>query len=253
MSFISSIPSNYNRSQSLNSILTHIISTYSLSTYSISAQDVVTLAGKYANKYISYSTCAVGYYYAAGSVELCVSCSSSCLSCTSGTSCTTCSLGYYLRAGQCYKCESNCNNCVETNSNPNANIHSVCVECRLPYVYDSNSMQCILCNSPCRTCAPANPSYCYTCNSPFSLSANYYGLCYRCSQDTCLHCESTHISTCLQCKAGHTAINGMCYACNANCKQCSILTNWNYRCHQCNPGYTLTTNGNCVECGHGRL
>jgi proprotein convertase subtilisin/kexin type 5 len=159
------------------------------------------------------TSCLSGYYFYSGqclpacpsplvsdSSSICVSCSTSCLSCsTSPSLCTSCTYPLKLLASVCL------NDCPVTyyTSSPS-----------------SNTLQCLLCPSPCVNCT--SPSACQSCQS------GYYLLSGSCL----LSCPASYFPS--------TSTSGgvlLCASCSSNCLFCISLAS----CSQCQPTFYITS------------
>jgi proprotein convertase subtilisin/kexin type 5 len=189
---------------------------------------------------------------------------------------TNCPSGYYPSSNICQSCSSNCLSCTSA---------STCQYCQIPYaltVYNATSSSCSLtcplgtiatidvsfnyvckaCTGNCLTCQ-ISTSYCLSCQPPFFLNnrtcvnscpTGYWvisGACRICAP-ACQACLTTDPHNCSSCASGYFYANRTCastcpvgsYAdissltcmgCNAVCSACLNSTN----CTACAPAYYL--------------
>lgn len=96
-----------------------------------------------------------------------------------------------------------------------------------------------ICDFPCASCKPNNPTQCTSCIYGFSLNGN------TCTMNPC----ST--SNCLYCPFGQVLLNATCTSCTAaNCERC--VSNQTSVCQICNFGFYLdSSNSQCSQCPVG--
>lgn len=175
-----------------------------------------------------------GYYYTGVyPVATCSVCPSTCITCSSGTSCGTCVSTFVLVGGvgvcqcdtgsqyflnpatsQCALCSSLFTNCATCTDTPSLQ----CTACNTNYYPAADGLTCLPCNPLCDTCN--NPTTCILCLSGYITELN--GTC------TC----SGACSTCM------TASSGACPVCTTGPLDCSV----------CSPGYYHNTATTCIVC-----
>lgn len=156
----------------------------------------------------------------------CSVCSSNCLECSSGTTCTSCSSGYYIDNGSCTHCVLPCLVCSNLNT---------CISCASGYII-VNEVCVYVCPSNCVTCSATQ---CYSCSSGYYLDT--VNSCASCPSK-CLTCDSNIL--CTSCIADYVLVNGVCtITCQINCNSCTIST----ICSICSSGYFLSS-GSCFQC-----
>ena len=116
-----------------------------------------------------------------------------------------------------------------------------------------------VCDVPCGTCNPTDPSDCYSCIAGYEYRAGYgclelngtcdgicdvcpYGKvlngieCTECTASAnCGKCLATDLDNCTSCKLGDYLNVTSCIACPDGCKTCTSAT----RCLSCEIGFTL--------------
>lgn len=140
----------------------------------------------------------------------------------------------------CLRCTPPCSTCSTTTSN--------CTSCYKPYTLGPNN-NCQICQDQnCYECG-TNVNSCDSCLIPFSYYSSN-GICFRCIQDSCFHCNSNNTLECSICKPKYilNSVN-QCVACPANCVTCTLnATTSIYQCWKCQERYVLQ-NGICNSCG----
>lgn len=212
---------------------------------------VTTVANKYFNSQTStcVSVCPTGYY---GSVDVCVPCSSLCLTC-SGTSTycescnttlyvlhnntciSTCPTGYFNSSGTCFTCDVSCLTCQ--------NSATYCLTCSTGYVRNGTAGVCT------NTCSVGTVPYNGSCSCLVS--------CLTCSGtfNNCLTCDPNQASyrlfysnSCLgSCPTGTYENSGSCTTCPSVCSVCSSAT----VCTACSTGYYLYNSYCLSSCPSG--
>jgi hypothetical protein len=194
------------------------------------------------------------------SVDVCVSCPYSCLTCTN-QGCLSCSKGYFLASNlSCIACAPNCLNCVSVACKNCLNgfslLNGVCqsVGSGVSSVLANNEF--IQCGPGCSVCiiGSLNQVICTTAKTGYSIVA---GTATQCTNALCTTCISGAI--CDSCINGYILIGGSCIAClDRNAVSC-LPTNLNYSTN-CAPkysaafssasvgGYCLPCAANCLKC-----
>ncbi|CAK74182.1 unnamed protein product (macronuclear) [Paramecium tetraurelia] len=203
--------------------------------------------------------CQSNQYYDKESVR-CLTCPSSCLTCTSKLDCQTCQPTYtqsklgcfckvnqYEDSNQCLNCPIECNqclsstNCIECltiNNRQLSNGQCNCIDGYYPVVSDP---KCQLCHQFCKTCTGPTSDDCLTCNAipniekVGSTCRCPTGMSYQFATQTCSSCHSS----CLTCF--RTTIDG-CLTCNSTLNR--LLKG--LKC-VCAPGYYELSNV-CTNC-----
>lgn len=208
---------------------------------------------------ICVSTCSLGFY--PSSATLCSPCLSTCLSCTTGTSCTACKPGFV--GATCTACTSPCMTCSGTATNcqsclPSTNTYlqvggGTCVAanaCQAGSYAETNN-QCMPCSSNCGTCVTF-PYNCLSCSNPLliwsnfqciaSCASGYSSIGGLCCPSTCTGCNQS--MACSGCIAGYYLdASSSCQICDSNCLTCSVLAT---NCTSCSGGLVLQT-GVCQQ------
>ena len=135
-------------------------------------------------------SCPTGFYPSQDNTE-CLSCDSSCLSCTNGTACLQCKSTYPLKVsasaslcystcpaktyedtglGKCLDCDSSCSSCSGPSSQE-------CTSCHAGYYLDlvtpmADSGSCAKCDPSCNTCLGSTGNDCTSCNPPLILNGS---------------------------------------------------------------------------------
>ena len=142
----------------------------------------------------------------------CLQCSSSCLDCTTATTCSSCPVSYYLTAqGSCGACNQNCINCwtsphlcIQCASNfiKNAADNTCTMNCvgAVVNIYQNGPI-CMPCHPACLTCQD-HPQNCTSCLNKTSYLDSSLGLyvCAQC-QPPCVACSS--LKSCTSCVDGY--------------------------------------------------
>jgi len=196
------------------------------------------------------------------SINICVSCPNSCVTC-SNQGCLSCSSGYYLAFNQsCLVCAANCVSCTSI----------ICTQCSNGFSLQNDGIcqsvgrgvssaisnnLIIQCSPGCLVCISAalDQVICTVAQTGYSVVA---GVATKCSNSMCLTCISGEVS-CSSCFDGYSLIGGSCIAClDANAISC-LSTNLNYST-LCAPkysaavsstsagGYCLPCSINCLKC-----
>ena len=176
-------------------------------------------------------------------VDSCNSCSSECITCTSGASCNSCEPGSY-----CTSCQ-------------NSNMNAINGKCKCPEKYYKESSECFPCVYPCESCSSAD--YCLSCliestsaiNGTCECISGFYDASPDSNDTTCLPCEDSceiclSSKECLKCKDECVCIenyfmnqSGLCEHCNESCLSCQSKT----ECRICiNSTYELIDNSKCL-------
>lgn len=212
----------------------------------------------------------------------CLKCPSTCVVCSSPSSCSQCISGYSLINGMCYgntttpcieKCEV-CNN-------------GICERCNSPYIlYNSPDQGTVQCVSSCPSGFYKDTFTCYRCNVTCATCNNTANNCTSCvsglyrygqsctstcpvgfyadsTTQNCNACPSNCLtcdgSKCFLCMAGYSLYNDtcysicpestfsspeakMCYNCPSNCLTCADIEN----CTSCSVSTSLFNN-TCLE------
>ncbi|CAK74184.1 unnamed protein product (macronuclear) [Paramecium tetraurelia] len=207
----------------------------------------------------SQAECQSDQYYDKESIR-CLTCPSSCLTCTSQLDCQTCQPTYtqsklgcfckvnqYEDSNQCYNCPIECNQCLSstyciecltTNNRKLSNAQCNCIDGYYPIISDP---KCQLCHQFCKTCTGPTSDDCLTCNDipniekVGSTCRCPTGMSYQFATQTCSSCHSS----CLTCF--RTTIDG-CLTCNSTLNR--LLKG--LKC-VCAPGYYELSNV-CTNC-----
>jgi hypothetical protein len=210
------------------------------------------------------NSCTGAYYYDDANSN-CLSCSTGCSTCLSSDNCTECESNYFLNDTECISCIHNCKNCSDNStceecdsgyvynlnecvlncSQPSClacpNDSSLCSECDLEYYLNSSDSTCYQCEANCMNCSDSDT--CIECNNGFELDDT--NTCVRiCNQTSCKVCAN-HSEECTECKPEYylNSTDDQCYACEANCKNCSDSV----MCNECNNGFDLDDTNTCVR------
>lgn len=198
----------------------------------------------------------------------CVTCPTSCLTCTSLAVCTTCTVGYYISGTTCVACMPVCKTCSTAAScltcpSTATLVGGVCT-CPASTFFDINTKTCLACSTlqpNCNTCiystayTPVSPPpvVCATANSGYYIVAN--GSTVACVTN-CLNCDLTPAPVCSTCKTNFAfdgtssciCGGGLYYSTTlSDCIACGTLIPGCGSC-QTNPIPTATT---CLSCNNG--
>nr|XP_033782752.1 proprotein convertase subtilisin/kexin type 5 isoform X1 [Geotrypetes seraphini] len=179
-------------------------------------------------------------------------CDESCKTCNgSDTTCTSCPSGSYLSASECVtscprgsfasehnkrceQCVDGCEvcsehkrRCLKCMSRPDQQLYLHNEEClkECPDGYFADGSACSECSSPCEIC-DGRATFCLSCQSSFLLEQN--------------ECK-------VSCSERHTAVDGVCRHCPANCRDCVS----GETCTDCSPDFFLYNNQCVRDCPAG--
>jgi len=182
----------------------------------------------------------------------CTPCSTGCLTCADGATCTSCIDGYYMNVDVCSPCHPSCATCFGQTQND-------CIACNPGYFMEGST--CTACESNCDECSDLDT--CTECSSGWYLlngdcfsdcpaQGAYFNddtavppACTPCSTG-CITC--TDATTCTSCATGYFLDGDDCTACEPNCDACSDATT----CTDCSVGYFLV-GGDCPCLQHVAL
>ena len=188
----------------------------------------------------SFETCTLcsdGYYLI---YDVCLSCDSSCATCTDGQTCTKCANGYYMEDTKCVKCGSEgsqCQTCV---------INGVCSLCSSGYFYVSATNKCTACSTGCATCASSSLSQCAGCIDGY-LFNSAAKTCSKCTEP-CKTCQ-TSLTTCVTCPNNYVIASSVCKIadCSTVTSKPYVLIN-DYSCNACSlVGFKTINSTHCVQ------
>ena len=169
-----------------------------------------------------------------------------------------CKEGYFSYFNQCRKCSywsSYCGKCTYESESDSYN----CIECLSNQYKMTNNGYCTKCYMlNCKECHyEGEKTICDICNSGYYLKDND---CIECTWQTqtdgrfCEICsddvKNYKPDNCL-CPTHYTKGDSeKCVKCPENCFSCGYNSeNKNLKCYNCDDGYTLNSQGNCVSCG----
>ncbi|CAK9100079.1 unnamed protein product [Durusdinium trenchii] len=139
----------------------------------------------------------------------------------------------------CLRCPQGISQCTKCKTNfglaPYAS-KKICLPC--------GSKNCQSCDGPALGAIPPSVLPCKTCNPFYGLDLD--GLCQRCEDENCLHCEGG--SGCTACAGGFvldtTGGNVTCALCGPGCLSCTDKE----ACVKCQDGFRLEPSGKCKAC-----
>ena len=211
--------------------------------------------------------CSPGYFYNnATGTNVCVACSTGCLTCPNASYCSACNpVGYVLISNACTACTSPCANCttnattctgcVAGYSLTTTNTCTACTSTGTTATCNCGSgtywsgTACAACITGCNVCSTATT--CTACFNNYYLDSNTN----KCVAATDPNCDTVYygistgsLSYCKTCTVGYyynspSAICSSCSAAITNCAMCGSAT----ACSVCATGYFLAS-GNCTAC-----
>lgn len=172
---------------------------------------------------LCYITCPTGFY---GSVltQLCLSCHSSCLTCS----------GPFI---------NNCQSCPTSGSGTPVLLQGTCYSTCPTFTY---SATCLLCDSSCLSCSGPSATNCLSCAAPMFFHLNFTSCVSSCAKG---EISSNYNLTCVKCLSGQTAYFEQCQSCNPTCLECYGITF--LECSSCN-SFSFLVQSTCVMAGNTR-
>jgi len=200
------------------------------------------------------SSCPNGTYTDYDSCRNCTN--SKCKTCESGLiKCTSCYPGQYLYNGNCYD---------ECPVSTFLGLNNTCYDCSISCTKCTAQNNCTECVSGFGIIKRDNGIFCDkepVCPSGYTVTKE--GNCIPCVDSNCQSCYSASPSQCNTCKQdyflfgtscvkpcpqGFYGIQGKCYSCDTNCKNCTSKGS----CSECFDRYYLLSNSTCVDCNNPR-
>ncbi|KAK8846429.1 hypothetical protein M9Y10_020450 [Tritrichomonas musculus] len=150
--------------------------------------------------------------------------------------CTDCIKNYFLDKSvdppTCKPCDPSCETCSGTEA-------TQCITCRDGYIKSGDL--CKSCGDNCKKCK--NENQCETCQEHYYTDSSFK--CHEC-HESCKNCHGPTLNDCDDCYDGYYNGNGLCRACDDNCKTCAAFRNY---CTTCEDGKYLEKEKHiCLSC-----
>ena len=174
---------------------------------------------------------------------------------TTKSICDSCDYNYYLRNGDCISCHhysisgGYCRQCTD-NSNDLDNIYCYCDN---GYI-KSSEHSCEKCPYACKYCTydqSLRRTKCIECYSNFRI--NSLGTCTYCGRG-CSYCslDENDQPICHYCSSGYDLIDGKCYKCPNNCRECHLDEEKDeFICDECYSHKYMNSKKECFDCPYG--